>query len=237
MSKQTKKIRSKKNKTKTKTKTHKKTIVFIVFILPYLRSVNSTKKRGGANEETYKNINSINKSDIKKDIDSIDLETITDPKLKSIIERLQKSESYNCFNSFPGFLDNLIGILQKLKNPRELFEYFSDKLNRQESSEIVIKIYKSLFENPNRHDLLNTKVFVDKDSNVFTSINDVEEYIKRIKNTYDKKDTTEKPLFEKKIKIDRNPILNKTEISDDGGKTNNFSDNGVENNKSFIGFA
>jgi hypothetical protein len=215
------KLRNKTMKNK-KTKTSKQILFIIVLMsemLPHikknrlLKKYKKNKTKGGDGDgdgdgdvdgdvdgEIASTANTYEK--LQDQIKDYDTKNIKDPKLKEKIEELQK-----CVDSFAGFkkfLGNLYDFGKILENPDKLYESLLEYFDREESSEIVVRVYKSLFNNPNRYDYNTTKVFLKKDTNIFTDALEAESLIKSIKNSLDGV-VDRDVVAERKIKITRNP--------------------------------
>jgi len=201
-----------------KTKTSKQILFMIVLMsemLPHIkrkRYLNKHKKNitkggdGDGDKNIEKEIASTAKNYklLKEEIKNYQTKNIKDPELKEQIEELQK-----CVDSFAGFkkfLGNLYDFGKILENPDKLYESLLEYFDREESSEIVVRVYKSLYNNPNRYDYNTTKVFLKKDTNIFTDALEAEGLIKSIKNSLDGVvDRKGDVVAEKVIKITRNP--------------------------------
>jgi hypothetical protein len=216
-----KNIRSKNKTIKKERKTKKtnmsKQVLFIIVLmsemLPHIKKGKFLKKHrknkgGGESEANGKNeeeeIASTAKTyeEIQDQIKNYEIRNIKNPELKQKIEELQK-----CADSFAGFkkfLGKLYDFGKILDNPRKFYESLLEYFDRQESSEIVVRVYKSLLNNPNRYDYNSTKVFLNKDANIFTDALEAENLIKSIKNSLD--GIVDRDIVtERKIKITRNP--------------------------------
>jgi len=217
-----KNIRSK-NKTIKKEGKNKKTnmskqVLFIIVLmsemLPHIKKGKFLKKHrknkgGGESEANSKSEEEEEIAstvdtyvDIQDQIKNYEIRNIKNPELKQKIEELQ-----NCADYFAGFkrlLGKLYDFGKILENPDKLYESLLEFFDRQESSEIVVRVYKSLLNNPNRYDYNSTKVFLNKDANIFTDALEAENLIKSIKNSLD--GIVDRDIVtERKIKITRNP--------------------------------
>jgi hypothetical protein len=109
-------------------------------------------------------------------------------------------------------MNNLLALLyEKFEylyyHQTELYEKLTEIFDRQESTEIIVRVYKSLFKNPERYDFNSTKIYLNKDSNMYTDAREVEELFKSLKDSYPQKKapTPRERVTERIIKIIRNP--------------------------------
>jgi len=142
-----------------------------------------------------------------KQIDSDDIED--DEKLKEEVDILKKDIGcISMWDRMNGLLELLYGGLGNLyKNREKLYEKLTETFDRQESTEIIVRVYKSLFKNPERYDFDSTKIYLNKESNIYTDAHEVEELFKSLKDSYPKKEEPPPREFvtERRIKITRNP--------------------------------
>lgn len=183
-----------------------KIMFLMIEIIPRLQE---QTVKGGAKGEEEDDEDKLD--EILEEASQIDKQKISDPKTRKKLEELQKKmqemqtcKSKGCFDFIERFWNNLYTFFRD-RDLRMMYESLLEYFDRKESSEIVVRVYKSLFNNQPRHDLVNTKIFLKKDSNLFSDMNEVENLFRTIKNTYNKL-PPQLAATERKIVVDRNPV-------------------------------
>jgi viroplasmin and RNaseH domain-containing protein len=141
-------------------------------------------------------------------IQKIDPEDLkNDETLKEEVDILKKDIGcISMWDRMNNLLALLYGGLGKLYDNREkLYEKLTETFDQQESTEIIVRVYKSLFKNPERYDFDSTKIYLNKDSNMFTDAREVEELFRSLKDNQKKVPPQREHVTERKIKITRNP--------------------------------
>ena len=104
---------------------------------------------------------------------------------------------YPFWEKFKRFVSEFDGKYRNLYD--DLFLPF---LDTQESSNVEVRVYKSLFNN---EDLERTEIYAKNGTNIPSSLLNVEEMLKRIVDSYKGINTTNPPVVSRKIKLIRNP--------------------------------